>query len=231
MSFIVIEGLDGAGKSTQIELLKNYLTQNNLKYKYIHFPTNDSPVFGDLIARFLRGELGSLNQVNPYLVALLFAGDRYNIANTINKWLKDNYIVINDRYVYSNIGFQCAKTKNQKEADELFNWILDLEYNYFKIPKPDLSIFLDVPFEFTEQKLKETRKGDSRDYLKGKKDIHEADLKFQMNVKKSYLKAIERDEKFIKIKCYENNKILLPVKISELIVYEINKRSLLNQNF
>ena len=228
MSFIVIEGLDGAGKSTQIELLKKYFVSKQKSFEYIHFPTTDSRIFGDLIARFLRGEFGGLDEVNPYLVALLFAGDRSNLAKDINAWQEQGKLVINDRYVYSNIGFQCAKLKGVKEIEELFNWIFDLEYNYFKIPKPDLSIFLDVPFEFTKKKLTADRKGDDRDYLQGKTDIHEANLDFQETVKQTYLKAIEKDEDFIKINCADiNGDILKPEIISAKIIEAINQRNLI----
>jgi dTMP kinase len=221
MSFIVIEGLDGSGKSTQIELLTKYLDSKQTKFKFVHFPVVDSPVYGELIAKFLRGDLGALNDVNPYLVALLFAGDRFNFASTIRKWINEGYVVITDRYVYSNIAFQCAKTKSEKEAEDLFNWILQTEYNYFKIPKPDLSLFLEVPFSFTKQKLTTNRVGEARDYLQGKQDIHEADLDFQLRVKESYIKAIERDDNFICLKCYEDDKIFKPDYISTLIVNKI----------
>ncbi len=228
MSFIVIEGLDGAGKSTQIELLKQYLAEKGTESEYIHFPTTDSKIFGNMISRFLRGEFGGLNQVNPYLVALLFAGDRYNLANKITEWQSCGKVVINDRYVYSNIGFQCAKLSNDEEADRLFEWIFDLEYNYFKIPQPDLSIFLDVPFDFTRKRLTENRKGKDREYLDGKIDIHEASLDFQKKVKRTYLKAVEKDEKFIRINCSDsNNDMSSPEAISKLIIRELEKYSLI----
>jgi dTMP kinase len=228
MAFIVIEGLDGAGKSTQVEMLKNYLANEGRKSEFIHFPTSDSPVFGDMIARFLRGEFGGLKDVNPYLVALLFAGDRYNLGTQIRTWLSEGKTVINDRYVYSNIGFQCAKMNSAEAADELFTWIFDLEFNYFKIPKPDLSIFLDVPFSFTEKRLTSAREGSDRDYLQGKTDIHEADLNFQKTVRETYLKAVEKDENFIRINCADENNNMLPAaKISELITKELIKRSLI----
>ncbi len=228
MSFIVIEGLDGAGKSTQIELIKQYLKSKDKEFEYIHFPTQDSPFFGDLISRFLRGEFGGLSEVNPYLVALLFAGDRFNLSKEINAWQAEGKMVINDRYVYSNIGFQCSKLEGEKEIEDLFNWIFDLEYNYFKIPKPDLSIFLDVPFEFTRKRLTENRSGSDRDYLQGQVDIHEDNLDFQKTVKRTYIKAIERDGDFIRINCAdENGEILKPEVISAKIVEAINERGLI----
>ena len=107
--FFVIEGLDGCGKSTQLELLKNLCDQQGVAYKYIHFPMLNQGVYGTLIAEFLRGEFGTLEQVHPKLVALLFAGDRMEHINTIKEWLAEGYCVLADRYVYSNIAFQCAK--------------------------------------------------------------------------------------------------------------------------
>ena len=228
MAFIVIEGLDGAGKSTQVELLKQYLEKNGKNCEFIHFPTTDSAIFGDLISRFLRGEFGSLEQVNPYLVALLFAGDRHNLSQNITKWLSEDKVVINDRYVYSNIGFQCAKLDSQNEADKLFNWIFDLEYEYYKIPKPDLSIFLDVPFSFTKMRLTEDRKGNDRKYLQGKIDIHEANLKFQKKVRETYLKAIEKDDKFVRIDCADSRGNMLSSEdIAKLVNSEMEKYCLI----
>jgi dTMP kinase len=205
MRFIVIEGLDGAGKSTQLKLLAEYFNQKGIQCQSMHFPRTDSPFFGELVARFLRGELGKLEQVDPYVVALLYAGDRRDAAPIINGWLNIGNTVLLDRYVYSNIAFQCAKVAGQKEQERLREWIYDLEYRYFGIPKPDLSIFLDVPFNFTVSRLTKNREGDDREYLKGAVDIHEENLSFQEKVRQVYLNQVNYDQDFVVIPCSNDN--------------------------
>ena len=186
MSFLVIEGLDGSGKSTQIGLLKEHLETRGIPYKYLHFPRLEEGIYGKLIARFLRGEMGDNDKVDPYLVALIFAGDRWEAKKMIEQWLAEGYLVLVDRYVYSNIAFQCAKLEDPEEQKKLQKWILDLEFENYKLPIPDLNIFLDVPFDFTKERLSAGRTGDDRDYLNGQTDIHEQDLDFQGKVRKVY---------------------------------------------
>ena len=181
--FIVLEGLDGAGKSTQIRMLQELFARRGVACRYLHFPRFDAPVFGDLIARFLRGELGTVEAVDPYLVALLFAGDRGDAAAEIRQWLASGEAVVLDRYVYSNVAFQCAKLSSEDERRALKRWILDTEYGYYRLPRPDVSLFLDVPFSFTERKLTQAREGGDRDYLQGAHDIHEASLDLQQRVR------------------------------------------------
>lgn len=199
--FIVLEGLDGAGKSTQIAKLRQFFADMGVESEYVHFPRFDAPVYGELIARFLRGELGSLEQVDPYIVALLYAGDRRDAAPLINGWIAAGKVVIIDRYVYSNIGYQCAKLATSEERQKLKEWILHLEYEYYKIPKPDISLFLDVPFMFTERKLTEVRGGDDRDYLNGGQDIHESSLELQKSVREVYIEASKSDEQLFVVDC------------------------------
>jgi len=223
MALIVIEGLDGAGKSTQIRLLSEYLSSKGVKNNYLHFPRMDSPFFGEMIARFLRGELGDVNQVDPYVVALLYACDRMDASKMISNWLSNNETVILDRYVYSNVAFQCAKLNNDSEQINLRKWIVDLEFDYYKIPRPDLNLFLDVPFQFTVERLTENRKGDDRAYLKGKEDIHEKDLDFQERVRQIYLKQEAFDNCFKVVKCSDaSNKVLNPQQIFNLIMEKVS---------
>lgn len=205
MKFLVIEGLDGSGKSTQVKMLQEYFAAKGIDFEYLHFPRTVSPVYGDLIARFLRGELGKIDEVNPYLVALLFAGDRHDAASQLEKWKAENKLVLVDRYVYSNIAYQCAKLNSEKEQLELMDWILNTEYDYFKIPKPDLNLFLRVPLSFVESRLANQRDGDDRAYLKGKGDIHEADMGFQYKVRKVYELALAEKQDITEVNCENEN--------------------------
>ena len=181
--FIVLEGLDGAGKSTQIALLHDFFARQGIESAYVHFPRYEAPVYGELITRFLRGEFGAADRVDPYLVALLFAGDRADAAPQLRQWLAEGKAVILDRYVYSNVGYQCAKLPAGAGRRRLARWIVDLEFTRNGLPRPDLSLFLDVPFSFTERKLTAAREGDDRRYLQGAEDIHESSLALQRAVR------------------------------------------------
>ena len=207
--FIVLEGLDGAGKSTQIKYLQDFITENGQKSRMIHFPRFDAPLYGPLIAKFLRGELGAVDQVPPHLVALLYAGDRQHAAPQIRGWLTNGYTVIADRYVYSNIAYQCAKIEDHEKQMELRNWILQMEFNYFNLPRPTLNLFLDVPLGFIEQKLNTQRDGEDRAYLEGKLDIHESNLNFQEKVRQVYLDQAGLDNRFEVISCSDHSGTML----------------------
>ena len=219
---VVLEGLDGAGKSTQVKKLRTYLEGLFGSLEYIHFPRYDAPVYGDLISRFLRGYFGSNEQVHPQLVALLFAEDRHGAAPEMKKTLETGGHVLLDRYVYSNIAYQCAKLSDKDEAESLRDWIFNTEYGNFALPKPDLNIFLDVPIGFVESKLKSQRGGADRDYLEGGQDIHEADIEFQKKVRDIYRRQCELDPKFIRIDCTDDYGQMLPpgaifAKVKEVV--------------
>ena len=223
MKFIALEGLDGAGKSTQLKLLKQWFSEKGLKYEYLHFPRTEAPFYGEMVAKFLRGDFGSLDQVDPYLVAILYAGDRRDASQQIENAIKDDTYVIVDRYVYSNIAYQCAKLKESDKKETLKNWILELEFDYNKIIKPDISIFLDVPFEFTKNSLTNNRGGDDREYLEGKEDIHESSLQFQLDVKDVYTGLLQSETDFFNVNCFDsNNNMLKPElifsQITELLI-------------
>jgi len=222
MRFLVIEGLDGSGKSTQLKLLREYLEQSSVPYKYLHFPRLEEGVYGELIARFLRGEMGANEQVDPYLVALIFAGDRSDASSQIRQWMDQGKLVIVDRYVYSNIAFQCAKLGKREERESLRDWILELEFGYNKLPRPDLNLYLNVPFEFTRKQLNVARNGEDRAYLKGERDIHEENLDFQELVRQEYLSLQKHVDDLKIIDCMDaEGAMRSPDNISNLLIKNI----------
>jgi len=217
MKLFVIEGVDGAGKSTQIKLLRDFFLKKGYDCEYLHFPRTETPYFGELISRFLRGEFGSLKEVDPYLVAMLYAGDRKDASEMISNWLKQGKYVLLDGYTYSNIAYQCAKLTEKEDQDRLMKWIISLEFVHFSIPKPDLNIFLDVPFTFTEKNLTKTRTGNDRDYLNGTRDIHEESMVFQKKVRDLYLRVSESDDSLSVIDCSKSDGVMhSPDKIFDL---------------
>ena len=208
---IAIEGLDGSGKTTQIGLLIEYLKGIGVETRFVHFPRVSEGIFGELIAKFLRGEFGSVKDVHPQLVALLFAQDRKDFAATIEDWLGSGYVVLMDRYVLSNLAFQCAKVADPDAKVALRAWINELEYSYNRIPKPDFSFYLDVPFSFVQRALDKQREGSHRDYLQGMDDIHEKDTQLQRDVKKEYESLITLDGTIEKIVCSDAGGGMRPI--------------------
>ena len=223
--FIVLEGLDGAGKSTQVRKLREYMESLSGALDYIHFPRYDAPVYGELISRFLRGEFGDNDKVHPQLVALLFAEDRHGAAPRMKQVLAEGGSILLDRYVCSNVAYQCAKISDPDEARRLWKWIYDTEYGDFGLPVPDLNIFLDVPIGFVESSLKKTREGEDREYLEGASDIHEADLEFQKRVRKMYLEQCGEDGRVTRVDCSdEQGQMLSPDEIFAKIKALVDSR-------
>jgi len=218
---IILEGIDTSGKSTQAEKVKKYLELNFLKYKFFHFPMYGHNFFSEIIAKFLRGEFGNIDDVDPYFVANIYAMDRFMFLPELEKHLKENDVVLLDRYVFSNLAYQGAKYK-EEESEKIKNWIHQFEFNFLKLPYPDISIFFDVPIDIIKQRLKEKREGDDREYLKGKTDIHEADLEFQSKVRDNYLGLVgAMNYKIIPcvIKTIEEDFVLSPEKLFESYKY------------
>ena len=200
---IVLEGLDGAGKSTQIELIKKYFEEHNLKYAFVHFPIYGDNEASSVIASYLRGEFGDIEKVDPVFVANMYAMDRFLYLPKLNALIQENDVVLLDRYVFSNMAFQGAKHKNALQASILREWIKDFEFGFLELPWPDINIFFDVPIEEIEKRLSE-RVGEDREYLQGKADIHEADMEFQKRVRENYL-ALKEETAFVVVKCVIDN--------------------------
>jgi len=204
---IVIDGLDGSGKATQTKLLIKKLKNNGYKTVTIDFPQYSS-FFGQAIGRYLKGEFGKAKDVSPYLISTLYSADRWQNKNKMEKWLKQGKIIICDRYVSSNQIHQTGKLKTKNEKQKFLKWLDKLEFELFKIPKPDLILFLNVHYKIS-QKLIEKRGN--------KKDIHESSLSHLVAAQKQSLELVKKMNNWIEINCVENNEILSKEIISEKI--------------
>lgn len=166
---VVFEGTDGAGKTAQIQKLSGYFGEKGVPYAVLDFPDYSS-FFGQLVARYLRGELGELASINPYLTCLPYALDRMQARPKIMNLLQDYDYVLVNRYTYSNIAFHAPKLTLPEDQEAFRNWVLQLEFEIIGLPEPDLVLWLKVPLEVNRERIK---KRSQRHYVQGKGDIHE----------------------------------------------------------
>jgi len=157
---IVIEGIDGSGKATQTKILVEKLNQVGFATATIDFPQYEKNFFGRMVRRYLNGEFGPATQVNPYLASILYAADRWESAETIRQYLARGKIVILDRYYTSNLIHQSTKLKNP-EIDDFIIWDESMEFNVFKIPQPDLVIYLHLDAAIAYELI--TKRGQGHD--------------------------------------------------------------------
>lgn len=184
---IIIEGLDGCGKSTQTALIKDFFEQNNITYRAIKLPDYESPS-STLVKMYLNGDFGkNAGDVNAYAAGAFYAVDRY--ASFKLDWEKDyntKDVILADRYATSNSIYQMEKI-NENEWDAYLDWSADFEYEKIGIPRPDAVIFLDMPVEISQKLMTQRYKGDE-----GKKDVHESNVEFLLRCRKSALYAAEK---------------------------------------
>ena len=166
----VIEGLDGSGKATQAALLADYLAQNGQDYRKLSFPDYKDPS-STLVQMYLHGEVGTLEQVNPYGASLFFTVDRY--ASYCRHWRADyeaGRVLVSDRYTTSNIPHQMSRLPRE-EWDSYLRWLTEVEYDKVGLPRPTAVVYLDVDPAVSRRLLSERYHGDE-----SKRDIHEADF-------------------------------------------------------
>lgn len=214
---IIMEGLDGSGKSTQTQLLQNYFENKGIEYKKIKLPDYDSPS-STLVKMYLGGEFGKkASDVNAYAAGAFYAVDRY--ASFKQNWKTDyenNVLILADRYATSNSIYQMEKIASDK-WDEYLNWSADFEYNKLGIPKPDCVIFLDMPVEISQKLMTGRYNGDE-----GKKDVHEADVEFLQKCRKSALYAAKKQNWNV-VPCSDGNEPLSIEEIHNNVVKIIEK--------
>ncbi len=201
---IVIDGTDGSGKTTQLNLLKNKLETEGYSVMIADFPQYNNKSAG-LVEEYLSGKYGQAEEVTPYQASVFYAADRYDASFKIRQWLKDGKIVLANRYTSSNIGHQGCKIENPLERQVFFNWLYDLEYKIFNIPKPDLSLILHVDPAIAQQLAKQR----AREDWNGKtKDIHEENLDHLTKAAQVYSEIVNTLPDFKLIKCSNQQGIL-----------------------
>ncbi len=209
---IIIEGLDGSGKSTQTSLIEKYFEEESINFKKIKLPDYESPS-STLVNMYLGGEFGkNADDVNAYAAGAFYAVDRF--ASYKLKWKSDydnGTLILADRYATSNSIYQMEKIA-ESGWDEYLEWSEDFEYNKIGIPKPDLVIYLDMPVEISQRLMTSRYNGDEN-----KKDVHESNADFLRRCRKSALYAAQKQDWKI-VSCSDG--------INPLTIDEIHKKVL-----
>ncbi len=222
--FIVIDGTDGSGKTTQLNLLKNKLEAEGYAVAVADFPQYNTKSAG-MVEEYLSGKYGQADEVDPYKASIFYAVDRFDASSQIKKWLQEGKIVLANRYTSASLGHQGGKIDNPLERKIFFNWLYDLEYKIFEIPKPDLTLVLQVEPEISFLLAKNR----GREDWKGKTiDIHENNFDHLKKAEQTYLEIAHNLPGFKLIKCTRNQEILSPeaihflvwLTVSQLIVHQ-----------
>lgn len=170
---IVIEGTDGSGKSTQFRRLTEHLQQDAQEFKTLVFPRYSEPS-SSLIRMYLGGEFGSKpTDVNAYAASAFYAVDRYaSFKQDWGEWYRQGGLIVSDRYTTSNAVHQASKEPAEKQR-EFLKWLYEFEYDRLGLPRPDLTLYLDVPTDFTEKLLRNREEATNT-----QADIHEKDMEY-----------------------------------------------------
>lgn len=222
--FIVIEGGDCSGKTTQSQLLINYLKKKDYPVKYFDFPQYYQTFHGKTVARFLQGEFGQLDNISPYLASLAYALDRLSVKEEMEMYLKKGTYIISNRYVTSSLAHQGAKFKDKKKQKKFLKWLYELEYKINKVPKEDIVIYLYVPWRIAIQL---TDKKGYRAYLEGKKDIAETNINHRIASEKMYLELAKKYNHWVKIDSVKNGKLLSKKTIFQKIIKILKNKKII----
>lgn len=230
--FYVFEGIDGCGKSTQTKLLADYYKSKGYQVEKIDFPQHGERSSA-MVDDYLTGKYGEAKNVAPEVASIFYATDRYDASFKIKKWLDEGKIVISDRYLVSNVGHQGGKILNNRdEWRKYVSWLYNLEYNVFKIPKPDYTFILKTSAEFSARlanNVTDKEKADKRKSYLGddkKQDIHEKDNSHLENALNSYLMvAKEYPNDFKVIECLQGAELMSPEIIHKKIIEVIEEEN------
>jgi dTMP kinase len=210
--FIVLEGIDGSGKRTQAQALARELGARGIEHSQVDFPHYDG-FFGRLVAQFLNGDFGALEAVDPHFSALLYANDRLEAKARIEADLAAGKIVLADRYIGSNLAHQGARIAPEKRAAFL-DWLRELEYKVYGLPKEDLVVYLRVPTADAHRLIGEKA---ARGYTQLRRDLQETDMTHLEKASQIY-DELSRQPNWVKIECARaDGSLLTPAAIHQQI--------------
>jgi len=184
---VAIEGIDGSGKGTQLELLQKALRARGVAVHATNFPHYQS-WFGKMVGQFLNGKFGALETVDPHFAALLYAGDRFEAKRELTETLAQGKLVLADRYIGSNLAHQTGRVPADQRA-EFIDWLEHLEYNIYGLPREDRVIYLRVPAAQAQALVSQKA---ARSYTSAKQDIQESSLKHLQDAAEMYDQLAKR---------------------------------------
>jgi len=211
---IVIDGTDGSGKETQVKLLAEYVRSIGRTVKTIDFPRYGDNFMGGFLGECLRGKYGNFLNIDPHIVSVVYAADRFESKMVLEKWLKNGYIVVADRYVSANQIHQGGKITATRARIRFLRWLEILEFRIFGLPKPDVVVYLDVPSVLSQQLLQKDGK-----IL----DMAEKDQIYQENSRKSAMWVQKNIPGWKKISCSKNGQMKSRQAIHQEIVVVVEK--------
>jgi dTMP kinase len=217
--FIALEGIDGSGKRTQLEMLARALRKRGVKLACVSFPHYEG-FFGRMVGRYLNGEFGKLADVDPHFSALLYASDRLENKAEVEKHLKNARLVLADRYIGSNLAHQTARVARGKQADFL-RWLEELEYRVYGLPREDLVIYLKLSAAMAQQLVSKKR---ARGYTRRRRDLQEANLAHLKAAAKVYDRLAKR-KNWMTVDCVRasGRTLLSPEEIHRKIMGAVEK--------
>jgi dTMP kinase len=218
--FIVIDGSDGSGKKTQSDILIESFKKAGHTTAYYDFPQYYDTFFGKMVGEFLVGKFGQPDVVNPYLASLMYAGDRWQASESIKKDLEQGKVVVANRLTSSNMAHQAGKIKDLKEKEAYLDWLHELEHSVYKIPEPDMVLYLYVPLEISQELLE--KKGE-RGYVGKTKDHVESNAQYLQNSINEYLRLTKKYPNWHKVDCTNKGEILSIEEIAQKIWAVLSK--------
>ncbi|MCX6726793.1 MAG: hypothetical protein NTY75_03160 [Candidatus Shapirobacteria bacterium] len=221
--FVVLEGIDGSGKGTQVEWLERRLKIMGKRVKVFDFPRYEESMAGALVGRMLTGEFGDPANISPYLSCLPYVCDEVRDSDQIREWTENGGLALSNRYFTSNV-HQIGKQPEGEARDKFRDWLWKFGYEEMGIKKPDLvvALLVDIPICRINIEKKAARK-----YTNGQgADLVERDVNYQIEAAKEYRRTVEVDSSWVAINCCLEGKLMPEQEVHELVFNEIQRRKI-----